>query len=77
MLGVIVSYAKERINAYVPFVFLDRGCGRHCNFNDPNRDGPASTGPELPDGAAVPLEGFQEILRLGKSLQIGGKVAAS
>jgi len=61
---------RSAANAYVQFVVLDRSCERLCNFNDPHCDRPGSTGQELSNGAAVSLEGFQEILRLGKSLQI-------
>ena len=69
----IVCDAKERKNAHVLFVFLDWCCGRYCNLKRPPCDGPG--GQELPDGAAVPLEGFQEILRLGKGLPLVGKLS--
>ena len=67
-----VSDAKERKNAHVLFVFLDRCCRRYYSLKRPHCDGPGGR-QELPDGAAVPLEGFQEVLRLDKGLQIGGR----
>jgi hypothetical protein len=73
----IVGYVRERTNAYLLSDFLDRSCSHHCNLNSPHCDGPGGTGQELPDGTAMPLERFQEILRLGKSLPIGSKLAMS
>jgi hypothetical protein len=67
--------AKERKNAHVLFVFLDWSYGRYCDLKRSHCDGPGGR-QELSDGATVPLEGFQEVLRLGEGLSIVGKLAA-
>ena len=74
-----VDDARENGASYEEM--LSDSCHRSCRLDRDHeparRRGSGNERQGLPDGAAMPLEGFQENLRLGESLPVAGDQASA